>query len=167
MGLVKSAARMALTRRASLEELLRDLNDVLMPLKSSSMFVTAAAVESSPNGLRFSVAGHLPILHLRADTRAVAEVSVANLPLGFSGNQAYTTGSLNCRPGDLLALITDGLVEVFDRHDREFGLDAIKQVLVQTGARPLADVLSALSEAAHAHGTQLDDQSALVLRVLR
>ena len=58
MGMVKSAARMALTRHATLDGLFRDLNEVLLPLKSSSMFVTAAAIEASADGWRVSVAGH-------------------------------------------------------------------------------------------------------------
>jgi hypothetical protein len=166
MGLVKSAARMALHRHASLEELLRDLNDVLMPLMRSNMFVTIAAVESTPGGIRFSLAGHLPILHFRADLSTVEEVSIANLPIGFFPDQAYSTGVVRCRPGDVLVLITDGLVEVFDRHDRELGLDAIKRVLVDAGRHAPAEILAALRETARAHGAQLDDQSALVLRVL-
>jgi hypothetical protein len=58
-------------------------------------------------------------------------------------------------------------VEVFDRNDREFGLDAVKQVLIQTADRPLPDVLSALRQEVQAHGAQIDDQSALVMRVIR
>ena len=135
MGLVKSAARMALHRHASLEELLRDLNDVLMPLMRSNMFVTIAAVESTPGGIRFSLAGHLPILHFRADLSTVEEVSIANVCNRILPDQAYSTGVVRCRPGDVLVLITDGLVEVFDRHDRELGLDAIKRVLVDVGRR--------------------------------
>ena len=58
-------------------------------------------------------------------------------------------------------------MEVFDRNDREFGLDAVKQVLIQTADRPLPDVLSALRQEVQAHGAQIDDQSALVMRVIR
>ena len=31
--------------------------------------------------------------------------------------------------GDLFVILTDGLTEVFDRHDQEFGLDRIKALL--------------------------------------
>jgi serine phosphatase RsbU (regulator of sigma subunit) len=166
MGLVKSAARMALIRRAPLEELVRDLNEVLVPLTSSSMYVTAAVVEASPLGFRFALAGHWPILHVRDNGRTIDEGTVQNLPLGFFAGQSYATASLTCRSGDLLALITDGFVEVFDRDDREFGLEAVKQVLSESADRSLPDVLSALRLAVQAHGAQIDDQSALLLRVI-
>jgi serine phosphatase RsbU (regulator of sigma subunit) len=69
-------------------------------------------------------------------------------------------------PGDTLALITDGFIEVFDRHDRELGLEAIKDTLARTGTESLEAMLAALSAASRLHGAQLDDQSALLLRIL-
>jgi hypothetical protein len=44
MGMFKSALRMRLRQPGGLGDLLRDLNDVLFPLKSSAMYVTAACV---------------------------------------------------------------------------------------------------------------------------
>jgi stage II sporulation SpoE-like protein len=71
------------------------LNEVLVPLTSSSMYVTAAVVEASGQGFRFSLAGHWPMLHLHDGGRTVDEVTVANLPLGFFAGQSYTTAPLN------------------------------------------------------------------------
>ena len=166
MGMVKSAARMALRRRAPLEELFADLNEILVPLLNPAMFVTAAAVEAGPNGVCFSVAGHLPILHLRSDTGVVDEISVSNMALGFLPGQSYAAVPVTCRPGDTLALITDGYIEVFDREDRELGLNAIKETLARTATESLQDMLSALSAASRIHGVQLDDQSALLLWIV-
>ena len=166
MGMVKSAARMALTRHATLDELFRDLNEVLLPLKSSSMFVTAAAIEASADGWRVSVAGHVPILHVRCETGTVDEVTTANVALGLVANQTYTTKQLHCRSGDVLGLVTDGFIEVFDAADRELGLDAIKLVFAQACNESPLNMFAALRRAAAAHGVQLDDQSALIVRVI-
>lgn len=166
MGMVKSAARMALRRRASLDELFEDLNETLVPLLNPAMFVTAAAIDAAPEGVRLSVAGHLPILHVRSDTGVVDEISVTNMALGFFSGQSYAAVPVTCRPGDTLALITDGYVEVFDRQDRELGLNAIKETLARTATESLQAMLMALSAASRRHGAQLDDQSALLLRVI-
>jgi phosphoserine phosphatase RsbU/P len=167
MAMVKSAARLGLTRGTPLDELFRDLNNVLVDLTSPAMFVTAVAVDISSSGTQFSVAGHPPILHFHAESRTVDEVTLSNAALGIIPSQSYELSSLNVRAGDVLLLITDGFIEVFDRHDREFGLEAIKQVLRLTGLQPLADVLFALRNATRAHGAPHDDQSALVLRMVR
>jgi serine/threonine protein phosphatase PrpC len=36
-------------------------------------------------------------------------------------NTKYQTGTIDFQPGDILAIVTDGLTEVFDLHDRELG----------------------------------------------
>lgn len=167
MAMVKSAARMALARGAGIEDLLRDLNTVLVPLTSSAMFVTAAVIETEGDRVRFALAGHLPLLHLIASEGRVERLSVPNLPLGLVANTEYTARVVHCAPGDILATVTDGLTEVFDARDRELGLDGVAAVLARAGGEPLDAALRAIVDAARTHGTQIDDQSALLFRWTR
>jgi hypothetical protein len=62
-------------------------------------------------------------------------------------------------------LVTDGLIEVFDRADRELGLDGL-QAAATTAARTgsLAEIEQAIFAASAAHGAQLDDQTTLLVR---
>jgi serine phosphatase RsbU (regulator of sigma subunit) len=164
MGMTKSAARMKLRQGLSVESLLDDLNQVLLPLKSPSMFVTFVCVVGRDGGeLEFSVAGHLPILHVRRNG-AVDEVTTPQIPLGVLEGHQFRSARLACAPGELLALVTDGLTEVFDRSDREFGLDAVKTYLASNATRPLAAIASGLIAAAASHGAQMDDQTLLLVR---
>ena len=66
MVMVKSAARMKLRERLSIDGLMDDLNVVLIDLKKPEMYVTFACVQFDGCELQFSLAGHLPILHYRA-----------------------------------------------------------------------------------------------------
>ena len=69
MGMFKSALRMRLLHPGPLSALLEDLNAVLLPLTSSSMFVTVACVRGGTGGsLEYCVAGHLPILRVRSSS---------------------------------------------------------------------------------------------------
>ncbi len=165
MAMVKSAARMAVRHDRSIEAAFDELGAVLRPLMRPNMFVTAAAVASTDAGFRILVAGHLPILHYHAGSRTVTEETVANLPLGFFADRPYVAQALACAEGDLLALITDGLVEVFDAADHELGLGAVKRVIAETGHLPLDRVLRAIRDSALTYGAQVDDQSALLLRI--
>lgn len=164
MAMVKSAVRMGIARGASIETLLAESNDVLLPLMSANMFVTAAFVEVTTTGVQIAMAGHLPILHFRHSTHTVHEASVLNFALGFFPGHIYQSAPLNCAPGDVLAVITDGLVEVFDRNDNELGLAALKEVLVRDGAQPIDRILASIVAAARSHGAQRDDQTALLVR---
>jgi serine phosphatase RsbU (regulator of sigma subunit) len=67
--------------------------------------------------------------------------------------------------GDVLALVSDGLMEVFDRSDREYGIERIKAALVAKGARPLNELFDDIMDGVRRHGPQLDDQTLLLVRV--
>jgi phosphoserine phosphatase RsbU/P len=167
MGMFKSALRMRLLHPGPLSSLLQDLNTVLLPLKSGSMFVTVAGVRGAAGGtLEYCVAGHLPILCVRKGTRAVEEITTPQIPVGMFEEYRFVSATLECGHGDLLALITDGLTEVFDARDEQFGMDAVKQILGASADRPLAEISNEIVVAARAHGTQLDDQTLLLIRRL-
>jgi sigma-B regulation protein RsbU (phosphoserine phosphatase) len=156
---------MRLLQPGPLSALLDDLNGVLLPLKSGSMFVTTACVRGRGTGeLEYSVAGHLPILHVRAATRVVDEVTIPQIPIAMFGDYRFASATLHCEAGDLLALITDGLTEVFDAKDEQFGMDAVKAILGRLADRPLAEISREIVTAARAHGTQIDDQTLLLIR---
>jgi sigma-B regulation protein RsbU (phosphoserine phosphatase) len=78
----------------------------------------------------------------------------------------FTSATLECNRGDLLALITDGLTEVFDARDEQFGMEAVKDLLGRAADRPLAEISQQIVAAARAHGTQIDDQTVLLIRRL-
>jgi hypothetical protein len=167
MGMFKSALRMRLLQPGPLSSLLDDLNTVLLPLKSGSMFVTVACVRGSVGGsLEYAVAGHLPILRVGAATREVEEFTTPQIPIGMFPDYRFTSATLQCDRGDLLALITDGLTEVFDGRDEQFGMDAVKDILGRSADLPLAEVSRQIVTAARAHGTQVDDQTVLLIRSL-
>ncbi|HEY2433742.1 MAG TPA: PP2C family protein-serine/threonine phosphatase [Vicinamibacterales bacterium] len=163
MAMFKSALRMRLRQGADIGPLLTDLNAVLLPLKSSAMYVTVACVRGRADGtLDCAVAGHLPIL--RVTPAGVEEVTMPQIPVGMFEDYAFSSLSIACAPGDLLALLTDGLIEVFDAHDRELGLAAMKTLLAASATLPLREVANAVVAKARAHGPQIDDQTLLLIR---
>lgn len=167
MGMVKSAARTQLRGGGQLDDLLTTLNTVLFDLKSPAMFATFAGLQfENDTGLRFSVAGHLPILCYRPATASISELSIAQLPLAMFDDRVFASDAVDCTPGDLFVILTDGLTEVFDRRDSEFGLDRVKSIVRDNGAAPLEIIEQRLMTAIRAHGRQLDDQTLLLIRAV-
>ena len=167
MGMVKSAGRMQLRRGEPFDGLLTLLNVVLFDLKSPTMFVTFAGLQfDRSTGLRFSVAGHLPILCYRSASGTISELSMAQLPLAMFSDRAFTSETVACAAGDLFVILTDGLTEVFDARDQEFGLDRVKSIIRDNGAASLEIIEERLMEAIRRHGGQLDDQTLLLVRVV-
>jgi serine phosphatase RsbU (regulator of sigma subunit) len=164
MGMAKSTARTELRHGESLGTLLTTMNAVLFDLKGPSMFVTFAGLQFDGAALRFTLAGHLPILHFHAATATIDELSIAQLPLAMFQDQTFASEPVTCGPGDVLVILTDGLTEVFDRADRELGLDGVKALVREHAIEPLAVLADRLMAAVRAHGPQLDDQTLLLIR---
>jgi hypothetical protein len=166
MGMVKSAARMQLTSGGGSATLLSRLNTVLHPLKKSEMFVTLAYLAGSEAGLEYSLAGHPPILHYHAASGDISELTCPNLPVAILEDSTFDTSKVECAPGDLFVLITDGLLEVENKAGEEFGMAGVKAALVQHAGWPLAEICQAIVEAAARYGKPADDQSLLLVKRL-
>jgi sigma-B regulation protein RsbU (phosphoserine phosphatase) len=167
MGMVKSAVRMKLLTLAPLPALLDNLNDALVPVRKPGMYVTMACLRyDEASGLAFSLAGHLPLLHYQAATGIVEERSIAHVPVAMFEGSRYASAPVPCAPGDLFVPMTDGLVEVFDKDDRQLGLDPLKDTIQRNPSLPLGELFEALVARARAHGEQTDDQTVLLVRHL-
>jgi sigma-B regulation protein RsbU (phosphoserine phosphatase) len=167
MAMVKSAVRMHWVQGQSASSLMEPLNSVLRAVRAQDMFVTCAYLQSDGGTtLRFSLAGHLPILHFQAATGTVAEHSILNFPLALFPQPAFETSEIQCSPGDVLVLLTDGLTEVFDRNGTELGLEPFKRALRESAAEPLEQISLSLQRTARQHGPQSDDQTMLIVRRL-
>ncbi len=165
MGMFKSALRMRIRTGGSIASLLDDVHAVLMPLKPPQTFVTVACVRGGPTQtVECAVAGHHPILRVR--NGRVDEVTTPQMAVGMFEQTTFEACVVDCLPGDLFALLTDGLIEVFDNQQQELGLDWAKGVLQSNSEQPLSVIGDRLLAGARAHGTQLDDQTILLIRRL-
>ena len=163
MGMFKSALRMRARAGGSVASLLDDIHAVLMPLKQSNTFVTVACVRGGAcNEVECAVAGHLPILRVR--NGHVDEVTSPQLAVGMFDGTTFTSSSIECLPGDVFALLTDGLIEVFNEQRDDLGFDWAKDVLKSSGDQPLAAIADRMLADARAHGKQIDDQTLLLIR---
>jgi serine phosphatase RsbU (regulator of sigma subunit) len=107
-----------------------------------------------------------PIFHCPHLSKRVDRHSVENLPLGMFGHAAYKAASSDCGPGDVLAIVTDGLVEVFDRQEGEIGPECIEKILVEAAAEPLRAVAQRIMETSAAFGKITDHRTVLLVRRL-
>jgi hypothetical protein len=167
MGMIKSAMRMALAGGTSLESLLDRLNDVIYDLKPPQMYATFAALRrDGGDDLAFTTAGHLPILCWRRHTGTVESLVVEQVPIAVLPGRTFASARTGAAPGDVFLVLTDGITEVFDARDEEFGLGRVEEVLAQHATLPLAELEVKLLAAARAHGTPHDDQSVILVRRL-
>jgi serine phosphatase RsbU (regulator of sigma subunit) len=163
-GMVKSASRMLLSSAESSLHLQSRLNEVLYPLKKPDMFVTFCFVDCNAGRLHFGTAGHPAILHFSAKTKEVVQLERSNFPLGIMPDGEFATAEVRTEEGDVLALYTDGLLEAANAAGEEFGIKGLEIELQKHGHEPLNVICQSLQSSVARHGTQLDDQSVLLIR---
>jgi hypothetical protein len=166
MGMVKSSARTALLRPRPLEELLADLNRVLFDVKGGSpTYVTFACLRCCEGGeVEYTLAGHGPILHYHAHQKSVSQLGLEQFPLGLFANATFQSGLVAVEPGDILTLLTDGLPEVTDANDEQFGLERISEIMARNAEGSLADLTETLFAAVRRYGRQTDDETLVIVR---
>jgi len=166
MGMVKSAARTALLRPGSLEALLTDLNRVLFEVKAgSATYVTFACVRCHDRGkVEYSLAGNGPILHYHASSKTMSQLAMEQFPLGLFAHVPFQSGLVKVEPGDILALLTDGLPEVENANGEQFGLERIGELVARNATGPLADLTEKLFAAVRRYGSRTDDETLVLVR---
>jgi serine phosphatase RsbU (regulator of sigma subunit) len=86
-------------------------------------------------------------------------------PLGLIPGGRYESQRVSYSPGDMFLLLTDGITEVVNERDEEFGLARLEQLLSKLAAKPLSQIWELVMGEVKQHGAQQDDQSLLLLRV--
>jgi len=167
MAMFKTSVRSRLTDGSSPGELLAEVHRTLYPLKMPNMFVTAGVLQfCASNGVNFSLAGHPPLLRYSRVQRCIVEYGSQNMPLGILPEQSFDAAKLQCDPGDILLLLTDGFSEIFNGQGEELGIDPLKQEFQKAADRPLPEIFDRLRKLSLSFGRQDDDQTLLLARCI-
>ena len=173
MGRLKTAARTALldagerAAEATLPVLLDRLNTVLPQVKDPQMYATFTGFRLGADGSVFyALAASPPIVQWHACDHEVTHMQNPQLPIGLLPVPEFDGFELGTAPGDLLVVATDGILEVSGKSTEEFGVERLKDVLVQNSGDALQQLGEKILSAARAHGRQFDDQTLLIVRCL-
>jgi serine phosphatase RsbU (regulator of sigma subunit) len=86
--------------------------------------------------------------------------------LGLPVTGVRETASVQLATGDVLAVYTDGVVDVFAEDD-EFGVARLEQVIRAAGAEGAAHAISAVVNATQSHAGRSDYEDDFTLMVVR
>jgi sigma-B regulation protein RsbU (phosphoserine phosphatase) len=166
MGMLKTALRVSIQFRQAPAALLESADRVLPAVKESDMYATLALVQFDGSAqAEYTLAGHVPILHYRDRSRDTARLSMEQFPLGLIPGGCYASRRVPYSSRDLFLMLTDGISEVPNDRDEEFGLARVEQLLTQHSAEPLPQIWERIMEHVRQHGLQQDDQTLLLVRV--
>ncbi|MGH8873276.1 MAG: PP2C family protein-serine/threonine phosphatase [Acidimicrobiia bacterium] len=121
--------------------------------------LTYGLLDVSTGEFVYTRAGHIPLLIRSASGNVRVEVEAPGPPVGGGVDLERATEITRLRPGDVLILITDGLVEGVDR-DIDLALDQIAKALTEAefSSEALLDQLFGMNEE-----DPIDDAAALLI----
>jgi serine phosphatase RsbU (regulator of sigma subunit) len=112
------------------QRLLRSVNQLFCDNTPDGSFATFffAEYDDSASRLRYANCGHLPALLLR-DDNTVERLEATATVLGIFKDWDCEIGEHQLRPGDTLALYTDGITESYNSDDEQFGEQRLIEAL--------------------------------------
>jgi phosphoserine phosphatase len=167
---MQAMLRVAFRCGADLHEAYRHVNNQLNEDLPDNRFITAfmGFLDPSSHRVSFHSGGQGPILHWRASPNAPQWHAPTTFPFGVMDVEAVgAAGTLDLAPGDVLALISDGIYEYTNKHGELFGDARVAQVLSRHHALPLPELTARLLEAVAEFGAgaaQNDDVTLVLLR---
>ncbi|RMG65487.1 MAG: GAF domain-containing protein [Calditrichaeota bacterium] len=110
-------------------------NRIMYPNMERKAFISAIVGRYEAENGKFSFvrAGHTPVLHWRAADHHLAVLQPPGLGIGLEAGPLFEKYIARCTvrlaPGDLLLLYTDGLTELRNQNEEEFGDQRLQEIL--------------------------------------
>jgi sigma-B regulation protein RsbU (phosphoserine phosphatase) len=139
----------------------------LRQMRLGNLYMAMMLVKIRDGKLTASAAGMPPVLIYRASDGRVDELEIKGMPLGAVESYPYQTIETRLEPGDAVLLMSDGLPELFNESDEEFGYARVKQAFLQSAELTpdeIADSLFAEADRWRGSRKQSDDMTFVALK---
>jgi phosphoserine phosphatase RsbU/P len=169
MATFQASLRTIAAAPVALEELVERLNNYACQHSLGGLrFTTAFFAELDPKtlALNYINAGHNPPI-LRRSSNEMIRLEEGGLPLGVRAEARYGVGAAELGHGDLLAVLTDGVVEAENDQGEEYGETRLLALLGGDKRGSAADELGRLMASVDAFvgsARQHDDITCLLVR---
>jgi serine phosphatase RsbU (regulator of sigma subunit) len=167
---VRAMLRMAVRSGEELGTIVRHLNEQLCADLPEGRFITAwlGRLNAADRTLRSFSAGQAPILRY---VRARDEFEVADadtLPLGIVEDLEVEVGdAVTMEPGDIVAVISDGIFEAVEPSGQQFGAARVMDVIRANRDRAPGEIIQAIRDAEVAFtggGAAADDRTGIIIK---
>ena len=144
---LRSMLRMAVRLGADLQAIALHANQQLCDDLPGGRFITAwfGELDADRSTIASFSAGQAPLLRYIAAEDRFESADADTLPLGVIDVLDVTDArEMPMRPGDIYAVISDGIFETHNEHGEQFGSDRVQECLHQFRACAAADIIANL-----------------------
>jgi phosphoserine phosphatase len=167
---MQAMLRMAFRLGASLEQAFTQVNNQLADTLPDDRFITAfvGLLDPATHRMKFHSGGQGPILHFIAASGECVRHKPTSFPLAAMPLESLRPAvGLDLDPGDILALLSDGIYEYRGEGGDEFGEARVRELLAAHHGEPAAQVAARLLEAVRAfagRAPQEDDMTIVLVK---
>ena len=169
---MQAMLRVAFRCGADLDEAYRHVNNQLAEDLPDDRFLTAfmGFLNQQTHEVVFHSGGQGPILHYKAETDECEWHKPTNFPVGIMEiEDSGQPSRIKMQPGDILALLSDGIYEYENRQGLQFGESGVAENFALYHHLPATKLGEQLLDATFEHGAgvrQADDITLVLLRRL-
>jgi len=167
---MQAMLRMAFRLGASLEDAFTQVNNQLADVLPGDRFITAfiGLLDPASHRLRFHSGGQGPILHFHAASGESLHYKPTSFPLAAMPLERLRPAvDVQLAPGDILALLSDGIYEYRNPAGEEFGEQRARALIAAHHRRPSAEIsalfFAAVEEFAR-RAPQEDDMTVVLVK---
>lgn len=131
-------------------EIVKQMNGAFERLAFQNMFMAMTTVKLGTEHVCISMGGMPPMLWYHAVDQRVEELHIKNLPLGVLPTFAFKGASIKPAVGDVLLIMSDGLMERFNPADDMFGMERVIEVFRHNAHKDPEAQIQALVDAGEA-----------------
>lgn len=171
MASTRAYLRSLAETRANISEIVFLINEILASEIDDSQFVTLLLSRLAPTTgeLTYVNAGHTPGYVLDASGEVKADLKCTSFPLGIVPEASFPEGnSVALTPGDMVLLLTDGVLEACSPKGNQFGPERALEVVRANRKESAREIAEKLYEAVRAYaqpGELVDDVTVAVIKV--
>ena len=172
MASVRAYLRSRVTQAGSLADIITDVNRLVSDdTMETSQFMTLflLMVEAQSDHLTWVRAGHDPAIVFFPDSGWFGELKGEGIPLGVEQNWRYDDYTAIAKPGQILVLTSDGVVEAHNQNGEMFGKDRIKEIIRNNAGLDAEGIRRAIFDAVEnfrGKSSQEDDVTLVVAKFL-
>jgi serine phosphatase RsbU (regulator of sigma subunit) len=148
-------------------EMLRRMSSGIQNMNLKMLYMSMLFLKCNKHTVQYTAAGMPPILHYSSDTSQISRHLQKGMPLGTPVNFPYQQKDIDVKPGDALLLMSDGLMELFNKNRELLGIDRIEDVFKKAGKQSASETLeaiTALAESWRENHPQEDDITIMILK---
>jgi serine phosphatase RsbU (regulator of sigma subunit) len=167
---LRAMLRMAVYIQPDISMIAQHMNAQLCADLPEGRFITAwlGKIDTYNHTIRYFSAGQAPLLHYIAGEDKVNVMDADTFPLGIFERLGSTeVKQIDMRPGDIFAVISDGIYEAVDPEDEQLGTDRVIEILKQNrseSAKAISETIRLATDRYTQNAPADDDRTIVIIK---